>query len=79
MSVIQNEDYMKKLVERHEKQLERVRNYNKAHSVELNEKSKANFQKIKADPEKYKVYLEYKRKKYREQNPKPVLPVKVFV
>jgi len=74
----ETKEYVAKLVERHKKQLERVREYNKTHRDEQNEKSRAYFQKIKADPEKYKVYLENKRKKYKEQNPKPVLPVKVF-
>lgn len=79
MSQELTEDYIKKLVISHEKQMARVRKYNKAHAAELNEKSKENFKKLKADPEKYKAYLECKRKKYREQNPIPVLPVKVFV
>jgi|LakMenEpi03Aug12_release.lakeMendotaPanAssembly.Ray.scaffolds.fasta_scaffold13225_6 hypothetical protein len=72
------EQYIKILVERHERQLQRVRKYNKEHKDELNAKSRERFQKIKGDPDKYKVYLEAKRKKYKEQNPKPVLPVKVF-
>ncbi len=74
-----SEAYINKLVDSHNKQLARVRNYNKAHAAELNEKSKQNFKKMKEDPEKYKAYLEYKRKRYREQNPTPILPVKVFV
>jgi uncharacterized protein YeaO (DUF488 family) len=73
-----NQDYVAKLVERHQKQLERVRKYNKEHRDELNAKSKEYFKKLKEDPEKYKVYLEAKRAKYKEQNPKQVLPVKVF-
>lgn len=75
---ISNQDYIKKLAERHQKQLERTRKYNKDHREEQNAKSRAYFQKIKEDPEKYKRYLEYKRQRYKLQNPKPVLPVKEF-
>jgi len=71
-------EYINLLVERHEKQLERVRKYNKEHAEELNAKSRAYFQKIKADPERYALYKEAKTKKYREANPKQVLPVKEF-
>ena len=79
MDVIsQKTEYIQALVERHRKQLERVRNYNKAHKDELNAKSRAYFQKIKEDPEKYKQYLENKRKKYNQQKPKTILPVEVF-
>lgn len=62
----------------YEKQLARVRKYNEAHREELNAKSREYFQKIKADPDKYTLYKEQKRKKYKEQNPKPVLPIKEF-
>lgn len=75
---MENQEYIAKLIERHKKQLERVRKYNQDHKDELNAKSREYFKKIKEDPEKYKLYLENKRKKYKEQNPKPVLPVKVF-
>jgi DNA-binding ferritin-like protein len=67
---MENEDYLKSLVERHKKQLERVRKYYSEHRDEQNAKSRAYFQKIKADPEKYKLYLENKKKKYLEKNPK---------
>lgn len=60
------------------KQLARIRKYNEAHREELNAKAREYFKKIKEDPEKYKLYKEQKRKKYKEQNPKPVLPVKEF-
>lgn len=73
-----NQEYINKLVERHKKQLERVRQYNITHKGELNAKSREYFKKTKEDPEKYSKYLEDKRKKYKEQNPKPVLPVKIF-
>lgn len=62
----------------YEKHLERVRNYNKANKEKMRERSKEYFKRIKADPEKYKLYLEQKRVKYKEQNPKPILPVKEF-
>lgn len=62
----------------YEKHLERVRQYNKEHRAEINEKSKQRFQKIKADPVAYKEYLAKKAKRYKELNPKPVLPVKEF-
>lgn len=75
---MENQDYINKLVERHQKQLERVRKYNQDHKDELNAKSRGYFKKLKEDPEKYKKYLEAKRKKYKELNPKLVLPVKVF-
>lgn len=75
---MENQDYINKLVERHQKQLERVRKYNQDHKGELNAKSREYFKKLKEDPEKYKKYLEAKRKKYKELNPKLVLPVKVF-
>ena len=60
------------------KQLARIRKYNEAHRDELNAKAKEYFKKIKEDPEKYKLYKEQKRKRYKELNPKPDLPVKVF-
>lgn len=62
----------------YEKQLARIRKYNKAHAEQMNERSRAYFQKIKADPEKYELYKQKKRKQYKDQNPKPVLPVKEF-
>lgn len=71
-------EYIKKLIERHEKQKERTRNYYSERREEQNAKSRAYFQKIKEDPEKYRQYLEKKREIYRQKNPKPVLPVKEF-
>lgn len=62
----------------YERHLERVRKYNQVNKEKMRERSREYFKKIKADPEKYKIYLEQKRSKYKEQNPKPVLPVKEF-
>jgi vacuolar-type H+-ATPase subunit H len=62
----------------YQKHLQRLRDYNKAHAEVIRARARKQFQDIKADPEKYKVYLEKKRKKYRELNPKVVLPVKEF-
>jgi hypothetical protein len=67
-----------RLLKNHEKQMERVRKYNENHRQEMSDRSKAYFQKIKADPEKYKLYLEKKKISYKEKNPKQVLPVKEF-
>lgn len=74
-----NQEYINKLVERHQKQLERVRKYNVEHKDELNAKSREYFQKLKLDPEKYPKYLEEKKKKYRKNNPIVMLPVKEFI
>jgi hypothetical protein len=73
-----NQDFINRLVKNHNKQMERVRQYNITHKESLNAKSREYFKKIKENPEKYKQYLEAKRKKYKEQNPKPILPVKIF-
>ncbi len=63
----------------YEKQLARIRKYNNDHRAELNARAKEYFKKIKEDPDKYKVYKENKKKKYAEQNPKTVLPIKEFI
>lgn len=60
------------------KHLETMRNYNKNHADIIRARAREQFKRIKEDPEKYKEYLEKKKKRYREQNPKPVLPVKEF-
>lgn len=73
-----NQEFINRLVKNHNKQMERVRQYNITHKEVLNAKSREYFKRIKEDPEKYKKYLEAKRQKYKEQNPKPVLPVKIF-
>jgi hypothetical protein len=51
----------------YEKQLARVRKYNESHKEDLNAKSREYFQKIKADPERYKLYKEQKRNKYKNK------------
>lgn len=76
---MENEDYIKKLVERHQRQLARVQKYNIEHKDELNAKSREYFQKLKLDKEKYSKYLEEKRAKYRKNNPIVMLPVKEFI
>jgi hypothetical protein len=60
------------------KHLERMKNYNKEHADVIRARAREQFKKIKEDPEKYKLYLEKKRKRYKELNPKPVLPSKEF-
>lgn len=50
-----------KAVEQYKKHLQRLKAYNNAHKEMINEASKASFQKIKADPEKYAKYKEKKR------------------
>lgn len=65
-----NQDYLNKLVERHKKQLERVRKYYQDHKEEQNAKSREYFKKIKEDPEKYMIYLEAKRCRYKEKKQK---------
>jgi hypothetical protein len=60
------------------KHLERMKNYNKEHADVIRARAREQFKKIKEDPEKYKLYLEKKRKRYKELNPKPVLPLKEF-
>jgi hypothetical protein len=58
-----------KAVEYYQKQLDMVSKYNQDHKPELNAKAREYFQNIKQDEEKYNIYLENKRIKYREQNP----------
>lgn len=62
----------------YQKHLERVKKYNQDHKEDLSKKSREYFQKIKADPAKYQDYKDKKKERYRELNPKPVLPVKEF-
>lgn len=71
-------ELIKKLIERNEKQKERIRKYYSEHREEQNARSRAYFQKLKEDPEKYKKYLDKKKEIYKKKNPKPVLPVKEF-
>jgi len=62
----------------YKRHLERLRKYNQDHADVIRARAREQFKKIKNDPEKYKEYLDKKRKRYRELNPKPVLPVKEF-
>jgi len=62
----------------YKRHLERLRKYNQDHADVIRARAREQFKKIKGDPEKYKEYLDKKRKRYRELNPKPVLPVKEF-
>lgn len=66
----------------YEKHLEYMRNYNKNHRDITNERAKKYYQKLKEDPDKYKLYLEKRRNKYKikrvkqeqeeeEREPKP--------
>ena len=67
-----------KAEEFYKRHLERLRKYNQDHADIIRARAREQFKKIKNDPEKYKEYLDKKRKRYRELNPKPVLPVKEF-
>lgn len=75
---MEDTEYIKKLIERDEKQKERIRNYYTKHREEQNARSRAYFQKLKEDPEKYRQYLDRKKEIYKQKNPKPILPVKEF-
>jgi hypothetical protein len=62
----------------YKRHLERLRKYNQEHADVIRSRAREQFKKIKEDPEKYKEYLEKKRKRYRDLNPKPILPAKEF-
>jgi DNA-binding transcriptional MocR family regulator len=62
----------------YERHLARMRKYNQENKDKMRDRAREYFKQIKADPERYKLYLEQKREKYKEQNPKPILPVKEF-
>jgi vacuolar-type H+-ATPase subunit H len=62
----------------YQRHLQRLRNYNKEHADVIRARARKQFQDIKADPEKYKVYLEKKKQRYKVQNPKIELHVKEF-
>ena len=56
-----------KAIEQYNKHLERLRKYNTKNKDKLNQLSKQYYyDKIKNDPEKYKLYLE-KKKEYQKQ------------
>lgn len=56
----------------YEKHLERMRNYSKNHKEKARETAKKQYQKIKEDPEKYKLYLERRKKEYHARKQKKV-------
>jgi vacuolar-type H+-ATPase subunit H len=56
-----------KAVEYYQKHLQRLKAYNEQHKDKIRESARANFQKIKADPEKYALYKEKKRLKYKSK------------
>jgi vacuolar-type H+-ATPase subunit H len=62
----------------YKRHLERLRKYNQEHADVIRARAREHFKKIKEDPDKYKLYLEKKRLRYKELNPKQVLPVKEF-
>ena len=47
--------------------LDRVKRYYQENTEKMWERSWEYFKKTKADPEKYKLYLEQKRQKYKEK------------
>jgi hypothetical protein len=75
-----NQEYINKIIASHEKQLLRVRLYNKTNAKEMNERARNYFQNvIKPNPEKYEKYKEKKKQHYRKNNPpQEVLPIKEF-
>jgi hypothetical protein len=52
------------------KQLTKLRQYNKTHRDEINQKSKLSYKRIKENPELYENYKKRKRELYRAKNPK---------
>ena len=75
---MENQQQPTKAEEFYKRHLERLRKYNKEHADVIRARSREQFKKIKEDPVKYKEYLDRKRKRYRELNPKQVLPIKEF-
>lgn len=63
------DDKAKVMYERH---LERMRNYSKNHREKTRETSKKQYQQIKEDPEKYKLYLERRKKEYHARKAKKI-------
>lgn len=61
-----------KAIEQYKKHLQRLKAYNQTHKEVINKASRASFQKIKSNPEKYALYKEKKRqyylKKKQQQN-----------
>jgi vacuolar-type H+-ATPase subunit H len=54
----------------YQRHLQRLRNYNKEHADIIRARARKQFQDIKADPEKYKEYLEKKRQQYYQKKHK---------
>lgn len=65
-----NTTYDDKAKVMYEKHLERMRNYSKNHREKTRETAKKQYQKIKEDPEKYKLYLERRKKEYHARKQK---------
>jgi hypothetical protein len=82
MDNLNYDDKAKIMYERH---LERMRTYSRNHRDKTRETSKKQYQQIKDDPEKYKLYLERRKKEYHTRKAKkiqqkeilePTVPVK---
>jgi hypothetical protein len=65
-----NITYEEKAKFMYEKHLERMRNYSKNHREKTRETAKKQYQKIREDPEKYKLYLERRKKEYHARKQK---------
>lgn len=61
----------------YEKHLERMRNYSKNNREKTRDTAKKVYQKIKEDPEKYKLYLERRRNEYHARKQKKAIPLAV--
>lgn len=55
--------------------LKSMKKYYEKNRDTINNRSKNYFQNLKNDPEKYKLYLEKKKQKWRETHPKENPPV----
>jgi len=67
-----NLSYDEKSKMMYERHLERMRNYSKNHRDKTRETSKKQYQQIKDDPEKYKLYLERRKKEYHARKAKKI-------
>jgi len=65
-----NLTYDEKAKLHYEKNLERMRTYVKNNKDKMCENSKKQYQKIKQDPEKYKLHLEKRRLQYKNREAK---------
>lgn len=68
-----NMTYDEKAKMMYERHLERMRNYSKNNREKTRETSKKQFQKIRQDPEKYKLYLEKRKKEYYARKAKKAI------